>query len=132
MGESGCGKSTLTRAILGLEEVQSGEIELAGAPVFTGHKPNPEVRRKMQVVFQDPYGSFNPRHRVARLVAEPFHLLPDTPRAERDRAVAEALEAVGLSAADGAKLHPRVLRRPAAADCHRPRSDHPARADPAG
>ncbi|MCA1335741.1 ABC transporter ATP-binding protein [Pseudooceanicola marinus] len=103
VGESGCGKSTLTRAILGLEEVQSGEIALAGAPVFTGHKPNPEVRRKMQVVFQDPYGSFNPRHRVARLVAEPFHLLPDTPRAERDSAVAEALEAVGLSAADGAK-----------------------------
>jgi peptide/nickel transport system ATP-binding protein len=52
----------------------------------------------MQVVFQDPYGSFNPRHRVARLVAEPFHLLPDPPRgAERAARVAEALEAVGLA-----------------------------------
>ncbi|WP_371061062.1 ABC transporter ATP-binding protein [Rhodosalinus sp. 5P4] len=105
VGESGCGKSTLTRAILGLEEVQEGEIRMEGAPVFTGHRPNPEVRRKMQVVFQDPYGSFNPRHRVARLVTEPFHLLDAPPRgAARNRAVAEALEAVGLSARDATKF----------------------------
>src|SRR5690606_19462407 len=60
--------------------------------------------RRMQVVFQDPYGSFNPRHRVARLITEPFHLLDDPPRgAARQAAVAEALEAVGLSAADADK-----------------------------
>ncbi len=54
----------------------------------------------MQVVFQDPYGSFDPRQRVARLVAEPFHLLDRTRRAAptATRAVAEALEAVGLAA----------------------------------
>ncbi|WP_010138648.1 ABC transporter ATP-binding protein [Oceanicola sp. S124] len=103
VGESGCGKSTLTRAILGLEEVQSGEILLDGEPVFTGHRPNDAVRRKMQVVFQDPYGSFNPRHKVARLVVEPFHLTPEVPRAEREARIAEALTAVGLTPADAHK-----------------------------
>ena len=104
VGESGCGKSTLTRAILGLEPVQNGEITLGGTPVFTGARPNISVRRRMQVVFQDPFGSFNPRHRVDRLITEPFHLLPDPPRgAARAAAIAEALSAVGLTAADGDK-----------------------------
>ncbi|EPX76362.1 ABC transporter ATP-binding protein [Salipiger mucosus] len=97
VGESGCGKSTLARAILGLEPVQGGTITLDGRPVLDHGRPDPEVRRRVQVVFQDPYGSFNPRHRVGRLVAEPFHLLPDPPRgAAREAAVADALTAVGL------------------------------------
>ncbi|MFV2003214.1 MAG: ATP-binding cassette domain-containing protein, partial [Paracoccaceae bacterium] len=92
VGESGCGKSTLTRAILGLEEVQQGEILLDGTPVFSGHRVNMDVRRRMQVVFQDPYGSFNPRWKVARLVAEPFHLLENPPTgAERVDAIVQAL-----------------------------------------
>ena len=99
VGESGCGKSTLARAILGLEEVQEGEILLDGAPVFSGHHVNLAVRRRMQVVFQDPYGSFNPRWKVARLVAEPFHLLGARPPDWREQ-VAEMLENVGLAAAD--------------------------------
>ncbi len=104
VGESGCGKSTLTRAILGLEEVQSGEILLDGQPVFTGHKPNLAVRRKMQVVFQDPFGSFNPRHRVARLITEPFHLLETPPTgSERQDRIAEMLTAVGLGPDDAGK-----------------------------
>ena len=104
VGESGCGKSTLTRAILGLEEVQGGTIALNGAPVFSGHRPNLAVRRQMQVVFQDPFGSFNPRHRVGRLITEPFHLLPDPPRGPaRAAAIAEALTAVGLSPDDADK-----------------------------
>jgi len=98
VGESGCGKSTLTRAILGLEEVQGGRILMDGQPVFDGHTANRAIRRRMQVVFQDPYGSFNPRHKVGRLVAEPFHLLDDPPRgADRDAAVADVLESVGLN-----------------------------------
>jgi len=101
VGESGCGKSTLTRAILGLEEVQGGAITLDGQPVFTNHHPNRSVRRRMQVVFQDPYGSFNPRHRVDRLITEPFHLLDAPPTgADRDAAIVEALESVGLGAND--------------------------------
>lgn len=104
VGESGCGKSTLTRAILGLEEVQQGDIQIDGAPVYSGHQVRRDVRRKMQVVFQDPYGSFNPRHRVERLVCEPFHLLDTPPRGQmRKQAVAEALESVGLMGSDGRK-----------------------------
>ncbi len=101
VGESGCGKSTLTRAILGLEPIQGGQITLDGDPVWQNGHPNLTVRRKMQVVFQDPYGSFNPRHRVARLITEPFHLLSDPPKGPaRDTAIAEALTAVGLKPED--------------------------------
>ncbi|SLN12319.1 Glutathione import ATP-binding protein GsiA [Falsiruegeria litorea R37] len=104
VGESGCGKSTLTRAILGLEEVQRGHILLDGNPVFSGHTPNRAVRRKMQVVFQDPFGSFNPRHKVDRLITEPFYLLDTPPRgAERSDRIAEMLTAVGLSPDDAGK-----------------------------
>ncbi|MBN9888626.1 ABC transporter ATP-binding protein [Salipiger abyssi] len=100
VGESGCGKSTLARAILGLEPVQAGEITLDGMPVYSQGRPDPSVRRRVQVVFQDPYGSFNPRHKVGRLIAEPFHLLPDPPKgATREHAIAEALTAVGLQPA---------------------------------
>ena len=104
VGESGCGKSTLTRAILGLEPVQSGQILLDGVPVFSGHRPNLAVRRRMQVVFQDPFGSFNPRHRVDRLITEPFHLLDTPPKgAARRNAIDEALTAVGLKPDDATK-----------------------------
>ncbi|WP_372885997.1 ABC transporter ATP-binding protein [Shimia sp.] len=100
VGESGCGKSTLTRALLGLETVQGGEILFDGKPMVENGRVVPGIRRKMQVVFQDPYGSFNPRHKVARLITEPYHLLPDPPKgAERDRAIAEALESVDMPAA---------------------------------
>lgn len=104
VGESGCGKSTLTRAILGLEPLQDGQIHLDGAPVFSGHSPNLEVRRKMQVVFQDPFGSFNPRHRVDRLITEPFFLLETPPKGTaRKDAIAKALTAVGLHPDDALK-----------------------------
>ena len=104
VGESGCGKSTLARAILGLEQLQAGQITLGGEPVWTGHRPNIAVRRRLQVVFQDPYGSFNPRHRVDRLITEPFHLLPAPPTGQaREDAIAAALTDVGLSPADARK-----------------------------
>ncbi len=100
VGESGCGKSTLTRAILGLEAAQEGSIHLDGAQVLAGGQASAEVRRKMQVVFQDPYGSFNPRHKVARLVAEPFHLLG---RKATEAEIDEALTSVGLAPGDKLK-----------------------------
>lgn len=100
VGESGCGKSTLTRALLGLEPVQSGNILMDGAPVGR----DPSIRRRISVVFQDPYGSFNPRHRVDRLITEPFFLLDDPPTgAARRDAIDEALTAVGLHAEDARK-----------------------------
>jgi peptide/nickel transport system ATP-binding protein len=101
VGESGCGKSTLTRAVLGLEPLQGGEIRLGGAPILAPHVPS-DLRRRMQVVFQDPFGSFNPRHRVARLVAEPFHLMGSVPDA--DARIDEALSAVGLDPGDRDKF----------------------------
>ena len=104
VGESGCGKSTLTRAILGLEAIQGGSITIDGQPVFAGRDPNLSVRRKMQVVFQDPYGSFNPRHRVDRLITEPFHLLDKPPTGvEREKAISTALTDVGLHPSDAQK-----------------------------
>jgi len=104
VGESGCGKSTLARAILGLEPPRAGRITLAGTAVTAGQMMPAGTRAAMQIVFQDPYGSFNPRHRVERLVAEPFHLLDDAPSgAATGRAVAAALEAVGLSPQDADK-----------------------------
>jgi peptide/nickel transport system ATP-binding protein len=100
VGESGCGKSTLVRTLLGLEPAQAGAVRiagerLAGASAATARR----LRRLVQVVFQDPYGSLNPRHEVARIVAEPLALL-DTrlTRGERERRVAAALAEVGLAA----------------------------------
>lgn len=72
VGESGCGKSTLTRALLGLEEIQSGEIRVSGKTVSKNDKNSLASTQKMQVVFQDPFGSFNPRHKVSRLISEPL------------------------------------------------------------
>jgi len=104
VGESGCGKSTLTRAILGLDEVQAGRVRLAGRDIHAGAAMPKGLRAQMQAVFQDPYGSFNPRHKVGRLVTEPFHLLADPPKgAARRDAVARALEDVGLNAEDSEK-----------------------------
>ncbi|MDO5604953.1 MAG: ABC transporter ATP-binding protein [Paracoccus sp. (in: a-proteobacteria)] len=94
VGESGCGKSTLTRAVLGLEPLQGGEIRLDGDSVQAGHRMPAAMRAKMQVVFQDPFGSFDPRWRVDRLLAEPFHLT-GRPRDWRAR-VAQALDEVGI------------------------------------
>jgi peptide/nickel transport system ATP-binding protein len=102
VGRSGCGKSTLARMILALDRPSGGEIRFMGE-TLTGRdeaalKP---ARRNMQVVFQDPYGSFNPRHKVERLVAEPLHLLEKQPSpAERREMVASALHEVGLRAED--------------------------------
>lgn len=98
VGESGCGKSTLTRAILGLDPIDKGDIRLNGQSL---HGAGADLRRDIQVVFQDPYGSFNPRHKVGRLIREPYHLLtqPPTPLDQGD-AVVTVLKAVGLHAED--------------------------------
>ncbi|TFL19731.1 ABC transporter ATP-binding protein [Jannaschia formosa] len=96
VGESGCGKSTLTRALLGLEPIQAGSLWFQGEA--GGIAMTKAQRAKMSVVFQDPYGSFDPRWTVARILAEPFHLTGRPPDAWAR--AAEALEQVGLSASD--------------------------------
>ena len=96
VGESGCGKSTLTRALLGLEPIQGGTIRFQGAP--GGTSMTNAQRAKISVVFQDPYGSFDPRWTVARILAEPFHLTGRPPNAKAR--AGRALEQVGLAATD--------------------------------
>ena len=94
VGESGCGKSTLGRAILRLTEPTAGEIRFQGEDfrALSGAALR-RARRNMQIVFQDPFGALNPRHRVATLIGEPLtiHGLPN-----RDARVAELLGLVGL------------------------------------
>jgi peptide/nickel transport system ATP-binding protein len=106
VGESGSGKSSLLRAILGLERPVAGEVLLRGASLLAGGRAQRRLRRSIQAVFQDPYGSFDPRWPVERLLCEPFHLLDVQPSAaERRRRVAQVLDQVGLSAADATR-HP--------------------------
>ena len=103
VGESGCGKSTIARMIVGLYRPTRGEIRFAGRPIDFA-KPELALRRTMQMIFQDPYASLNPRWRVADIVAEPLraHGIAQTAREIAARVVA-LLEQVGLAAADGRK-----------------------------
>jgi peptide/nickel transport system ATP-binding protein len=105
VGESGSGKSTLVRALLGLEAPEAGTVRIAGEALGGASAATVRrLRRLVQVVFQDPYGSLNPRHRIGRIVAEPLHLLAGSlTAAERERRVAAALVAVGLVAADAGR-----------------------------
>ncbi len=102
VGESGSGKSSLLRVILALERPKAGEVRVLGDPFSTAKGADlRRLRRSIQVVFQDPYGSFDPQWSVERLVAEPFFLLDSPPSAaERRRKVAAVLEQVGLRASD--------------------------------
>ncbi|PCI86874.1 MAG: microcin ABC transporter ATP-binding protein [Hyphomicrobiales bacterium] len=104
VGESGCGKSTLARTLLALNKPTTGKIEFLGDDLFRlSRHALLEKRRNMQVVFQDPYGSFNPRHKVGRLVAEPLQLVKNISKLGRNERVAEALMHVGLKAEDADK-----------------------------
>ena len=98
VGESGCGKSTLGRTILRLQEPTSGAIRFAGEDITRlSRKELLPWRRRMQVVFQDPYGSLSPRRTVAQTVREPLDVHRVGTAAERQSRVAELLDVVGLS-----------------------------------
>ena len=97
VGESGCGKSTLGQTILKLEEATDGHIWYRGVDITTlKHADMRPLRREMQIIFQDPYSSLNPKMTVGSIVGEPMlvHRLCDGP--ERNRRVGELLEMVGL------------------------------------
>lgn len=107
VGESGCGKTTLGRTILRLYDPTEGEIRFGGEDVAKLDKAGlKKLRRQAQMIFQDPYGSLNPRMTVGTIVGEPLrvHRLCAGREAERER-VAELLRAVGLSP-DHARRYP--------------------------
>jgi len=93
VGESGCGKSTLARTMMGLERPASGSIWLDGEPV--GRGGHAQLRRKVQMIFQDPYQTLNPRQRVFDIVAEPLRV-QKTDRKLHSEKVEKALGEVGL------------------------------------
>lgn len=100
VGESGCGKSTTGLTILRLEEPTAGEVRFAGKNVLSLKKKElKKIRRNMQIIFQDPYSSLNPRMMVADIVGEPLnvHNLVRNKK-ERNEKVRELLESVGLTA----------------------------------
>jgi peptide/nickel transport system ATP-binding protein len=104
VGESGCGKSTVARLIVGLYALSRGSVEFDGTDLAAPGIDAAALRRRMQMIFQDPYASLNPRWRVRDIVAEPVRVLglAATRDAETER-VAELLRQVGLAPEDGEK-----------------------------
>ncbi len=97
VGESGCGKSTLGRLILRLEEPTSGEILFRGESILGyDNRKMRTLRKEMQIIFQDPFSSLNPRKNVAHIVGEPLYVHGMKNRREREARVLELLKVVGL------------------------------------
>jgi oligopeptide transport system ATP-binding protein len=99
VGESGCGKSTLARCIARLYDITSGSVVFEGADIsrYTRRQLRP-VRRDLQMIFQDPYASLNPRKRIGAIIADPLRIHRTGNRDQIHRRVLELLEVVGLSA----------------------------------
>lgn len=110
VGESGSGKSTLLRILLGLLAPGKGEVRLTGRAIHhTRGKDLTALRRRIQAVFQAPMASFNPRHRVGRIIAEPLYLVDrHMPKAQKADKVAAVLKLVGLPA-DAASRFPQAF-----------------------
>ena len=95
VGESGCGKSTLARMVTLIEEPTQGEIILEGKPVTK--EDWKELRTSVQIVFQDPYGSLNPRQQIGTILQEPLVINnPDMSKQDREAKAREVLALVGL------------------------------------
>ena len=97
VGESGCGKTTFGRAVLRLEEPTAGEVRFEGRDILTlGRAEMRALRRRMQIIFQDPFSSLNPRQTVGGIVGEPLAIHGVCGRREREERVRELLAKVGL------------------------------------
>lgn len=98
VGESGCGKTTMGRLILRLEEPTGGEILFEGKSILAYKGPDlKQFRRDVQIIFQDPYSSLNPRRCAGSIIGEPFLIHKTTDRCEREDKVARLMEIVGLT-----------------------------------
>ncbi len=99
VGESGCGKSTTGRAILRLDEPTAGEIYFQGEDLLSLSKSQMRKKRKdLQIIFQDPYASINPRQTVRQVLEEALDIQNVVPRGKRSERVRELMETVGLGA----------------------------------
>ncbi len=97
VGESGCGKSTLARMVTMIETPTSGELVIDGTPVAAaGREARRRLRRSVQIVFQDPYGSLNPRQKIETILAEPLVINTSMTARQRREAVAVMMRKVGL------------------------------------
>lgn len=97
VGESGCGKSTLARMLTMIDAQSSGSIEIDGLSMDIAKTGiSKEMRQKVQIVFQNPYGSLNPRQKIGHVLEEPLLLNTDMPAAERRDLALQMLEKVGL------------------------------------
>src|ERR1700728_3321485 len=98
VGETGSGKSTLARCVAGLIPVTAGKVFLNGTDISRlSRSAMRPLRREVQMIFQDPYGSLNPRRRVGSIIGDPFAVHKTATGAERKRAVQELMERVGLN-----------------------------------
>jgi oligopeptide/dipeptide ABC transporter ATP-binding protein len=98
VGESGCGKSTLARCATRLLEITAGKIALDGTDISRlSRRAMRPLRRRMQMVFQDPYGSLNPRRRVGSIIGEPFAVHGIANGSDRERRVQDLMGIVGLN-----------------------------------
>jgi oligopeptide/dipeptide ABC transporter ATP-binding protein len=98
VGETGCGKSTLARCIAGLIPVTSGRVIFDGRDLTNlPRRAMQPFRREIQMIFQDPYGSLNPRRRVGAIIGEPFTVHKTATGAQRKRAVQDLMDRVGLN-----------------------------------
>ncbi|MEP7024779.1 MAG: oligopeptide/dipeptide ABC transporter ATP-binding protein, partial [Actinomycetota bacterium] len=105
VGESGCGKTTVGRLMVALEKPDSGTVTVTGHEI--GRRRGRRLRRRrrdLQMVFQDPYASLDPRMRVQSILAEPMTIQRMYTKAERDQRIAELLKEVGLPASSGRQL----------------------------
>jgi len=97
VGESGSGKSTLARVIALIDAPSGGELRIEGQPVdILARRPGPEMRSKVQMVFQNPYGSLNPRQKIGDVLMEPLVINTHVPAAERRERAEAMLKKVGL------------------------------------